>query len=139
MRISDGSSDVCSSDLLGGYVGVAEGHGLGHVRRVAKACGGSKRILAGLFIDRGPGPLPHPASHVQYTEWEAGWGSGPGPHLTDHQCPSFPKSKPPSAACVPCSTGNESRASRRGGPICGARSRRTDEHTSELTSLMRLS
>src|SRR3546814_8517447 len=95
MRISDWSSDVCSSDLggrlypadeailpqpvhtprhgvvhqiiaagdagedaadaggllLGGYVGVAEGHGLGHVRRVAKACGGSKRILAGL-LDR---------------------------------------------------------------------------------------
>src|SRR3546814_21165941 len=66
-----------------GDVGLAEGHGLGHGRRVAKACGGSKRILAGLFIDRGPGPLPHPASHVQYTEWEAGWGSGPGPHLTE--------------------------------------------------------
>src|SRR3546814_14819184 len=117
MRISDGSSDVCSSDLLGGYVGVAEGHGLGHVRRVAKACGGSKRILAGLFIDRGPGPLPHPASHVQYTEWEAGLGSGPGPHLTDHPCPSFPKSNQPSPPSVPCPSAHPSRPSPRCGPF----------------------
>src|SRR6185369_10428555 len=33
------------------------------------------------------GPLPHPASQRQYARWEAGWGSGPAPQLTEIKMP----------------------------------------------------
>ena len=35
-----------------------------------------------MVTEAGASPRPHPATHLGYSAWEAGWGRGLAPHFT---------------------------------------------------------
>src|SRR3546814_7620936 len=112
MCISDWSSDVCSSDLDGR----TEGHRRGQGRGGARLCGetGNGGAAAGLHRRR-----PDRRGRVR-------GGAGAG----RRGCAGWP---------IPAD-GGALRTARRGGDACMAqRGDRSEEHTSEIQSLMRIS
>src|SRR3546814_3496882 len=119
MRISDWSSDVCSSDLC--------------QRRTLRAAAAQRRRAALL---PGEPRLAHAARHALVR------GGRPGAHPRAHALP------PPGSADLeglPADGGRHERHLLRGARVAGpglvsaAGRLRSEEHTSELTSLMRIS
>src|SRR3546814_8736858 len=116
MRMSDWSSDVCSSDLLASTFD----HGAG------VACPGARSITYSWpSAENAPKPLPS----------RSGVAGGPNGHGSE---PALsPTSSCPECAissyCVGCGCSGGTTASG------GGRRARSEEHTSELQSLMRIS
>src|SRR3546814_7693672 len=117
MRISDWSSDVCSSDLWGLGIG---GRWCAGRRSFSAVCGGGRsiRILRRrsllLLIFQAPSPQPRVPALLQQQHVASAVELGTGRELGDQE----------GAAVVRAQRGH------------GARS---EEHTSELQSLMRIS
>src|SRR3546814_2978451 len=137
MRISDWSSDVCSSDLLAG-AGHGSGGGRGVFRRRAagsqRAQGGQQQDPAAMAHGLGP-PLDsrHLGGRVRARQVQVGEGVT-GRAVGDPQVGATPP------------TGRSMKSSRlkplpRGPPVVyrSRTTQRSEEHTSELQSLMRIS
>src|SRR3546814_6705876 len=118
MRISDWSSDVCSSDLGDRARAAARGHGdpgrlrlRGRARPVGR---GAAEVRARAAADRGPGAA-HPRRHAG----------------GDLAAACAPGARAPRGGVAP------TYVSRRA--LANAAASRSEEHTSELQSLMRIS
>src|SRR3546814_15781364 len=130
MRISDWSSDVCSSDLVGMILGIRN-----HARDDASLLGDPQPLFVaqGFKVDRSghAGLSCKLRSRVSsYLNYSAAAGIEQGRRLT-------PPPRSPSAA-RPCS-GLAPLAPAAASPGAQADLPRSEEHTSELQSLMRLS
>src|SRR3546814_1282650 len=121
MRISDWSSDVCSSDLLGG----ANGYKSAGLREPTQptAC------VTSLFLRRDPG-VDMPLQHIQ--RYRAGFQHGVvvGPQV---------ELRPQLAGGLLTESGDLELADLVGQRLPRRADVRSEEHTSELQSLMRIS
>src|SRR3546814_2641904 len=123
MRISDWSSDVCSSDLVGRagealLQGRDEGHAAGH--ELAVACPGER--LDGVV--HGSGAVVREVVHAWNSPYSAAWACWLARRQTFSGVAGMSIERMPSASVMALMTAG------------GAAIARSEEHTSELQSLM---